>query len=109
MGGYSDYSECQLHYKRFPHIHIKAQPFLLSTHLFKVLICTTLTSLEQNFGSISTVCFCVRLLEELLGPIVFILSFLLGNQGGMGSSYYGGGGGGGSRGSMNGLGGGWGM
>ncbi|KAF1384490.1 hypothetical protein PFLUV_G00120780 [Perca fluviatilis] len=31
------------------------------------------------------------------------------NQGGMGSSYYGGGGGGGSRGSMNGLGGGWGM
>ncbi|XP_029367706.1 heterogeneous nuclear ribonucleoprotein H isoform X3 [Echeneis naucrates] len=32
-----------------------------------------------------------------------------GNQGGMGSSYYGGGGGGGSRGSMNGLGGGWGM
>ncbi|CAB1419655.1 unnamed protein product [Pleuronectes platessa] len=31
------------------------------------------------------------------------------NQGGMGSSYYGGSGGGGSRGSMNGLGGGWGM
>lgn len=42
------------------------------------------------------------------GPIVCILSLLLGNQGGMGSSYYGGGGGG-SRGSMNGLGGGWGM
>ncbi|XP_060935032.1 heterogeneous nuclear ribonucleoprotein H-like [Limanda limanda] len=31
------------------------------------------------------------------------------NQGGMGSSYYGSSGGGGSRGSMNGLGGGWGM
>uniref|UniRef100_A0A8C6TPT9 Heterogeneous nuclear ribonucleoprotein H1 n=1 Tax=Neogobius melanostomus TaxID=47308 RepID=A0A8C6TPT9_9GOBI len=31
------------------------------------------------------------------------------NQGGMGSSYYGGGGGGGNRGSMNGIGGGWGM
>lgn len=53
--------------------------------------------------------FCARLLDELLGPIVCILSLLLGNQGGMGSSYYGGGGGGGSRGSMNGLGGGWGM
>lgn len=38
-----------------------------------------------------------------------VFSLLLGNQGGMGSSYYGGGGGGGSRGSMNGLGGGWGM
>lgn len=52
---------------------------------------------------------CVWLLDELLGPIVCIFSLLLGNQGGMGSSYYGSGGGGGSRGSMNGLSGGWGM
>uniref|UniRef100_A0A8C6TMA4 Heterogeneous nuclear ribonucleoprotein H1 n=1 Tax=Neogobius melanostomus TaxID=47308 RepID=A0A8C6TMA4_9GOBI len=36
-------------------------------------------------------------------------SYSGGNQGGMGSSYYGGGGGGGNRGSMNGIGGGWGM
>lgn len=51
---------------------------------------------------------CARLPYELHGPIVCIFSLLLGNQGAMGSNYYGGGGGG-SRGSMNGLGGGWGM
>uniref|UniRef100_A0A3P8NJT8 RRM domain-containing protein n=1 Tax=Astatotilapia calliptera TaxID=8154 RepID=A0A3P8NJT8_ASTCA len=46
--------------------------------------------------------------SQMMGGMVCIFSLLLGNQGGMGSSYYGGGGGG-SRGSMNGLGGGWGM
>lgn len=99
MGGYSDYSECQLCYI-YTITNLSSSQY---TRCMKVL------TYSEHKDFTSMVSFYMLLHHELLGPIVCILSLLLGNQGGMGSSYYGGGGGGGSRGSMNGLGGGWGM
>lgn len=105
MGGYSDYSE------------YLTRDFSIFHSIFTIghTVCVLLHTIpHQNGGPlVSNSSSTMRLVRarlpfELHGPIVCIFSFLLGNQGAMGSNYYGGGGGG-SRGSMNGLGGGWGM
>ena len=103
MGGYSDYSEYQLSDNGVLLNTTWRRTFPVPEHIYWVHLSIHLHPSEP----FRTKCVC---LLELLGPIVCILFLLLGNQGGMGSSYYGGGGGGGgSRGSMNGISGGWGM
>lgn len=105
MGGYSDYSEFLTRdFPIFNYVLTKGHSWRLACILLNKILHQEFCLTQQQHS----VDGCAWLPDELHGPIVCISSLLLGNQGGMGSSYYGGGGGG-SRGSMNGLGGGWGM